>query len=106
MEKIRTKVEVVVVNNPDSHQAIEVVLERPNLYVAMLQSLGEIIGQTDGVFLFRGTDRVLVRCITTCPWILPERRQVGYVRQGSPGGPQYTGPIDDEMMANILIYGG
>lgn len=106
MAKSDIKIEVVVVNNPDSHPAIERVLERPPLFVAMAMQNGEIVSETNGVFLAFGSGRVLVRAITNAPYLRPMLCEVGFRGSTKPKGPAYTGPIDDEMMANILIYGG
>jgi hypothetical protein len=81
---------------------VETVLERPPLFVIMWFREGEPTG-LDGVWFFNGTEKIVVKEAT------PLRNPTfcaGYRQAGPPRGPSYTGPIDDEMMANILIYGG
>ena len=75
--------------------------QRPDLYYVR----GSIDRQVySGVLLNRGNNCVLIK--ENAEFI--HNNHVGYV---VPHGPyadsvKYTGPIDDEMMANILIYGG
>lgn len=77
----------------------EIIQKRPPLFL-MLDKDCEVL---DGVWLGRTGERVCVKQFTVPAKVV--NVPVGTVGKGYPKGPKYTGPIDDEMMANILIYG-
>lgn len=82
----------------------EVECPRPDLYVVQFdRSIN-----TDGIWLWTGTKKVIVRDIPQSQWpenVDPDACIAGFWKPNPPTGPKYTGPIDDETMANILIYG-
>jgi hypothetical protein len=75
---------------------VEKVLERPPL----------IIGPDSGnIWLLRGSIGVLIKLVK----VTDSRHRIGMSWPRNlfrDPEIEYTGPIDDEMMANILIYGG
>ncbi len=83
---------------------LEIPEKRPDLY----WTISNICNQAEGgVWLKKQSCKVLIRVsqnLSGMP-IKPGANEIGYTKPGAPIGPQYTGPIDDAMMANILIYG-
>lgn len=74
-------------------QPVETVLERPDLLIGP---------QTGNIGLAKGREMLYVK-IKNC-------RAPGFHKVGNQvpviDAVPYTGPIDDEMMANILMFGG
>jgi hypothetical protein len=82
----------------------ETEMPRPELYCVLTSVTKDM---TSGLFLAKGEGKVLVREVAReeIHKFNLDFDGVGKYFPGRPQGPAYTGPIDDELMANILIYG-
>jgi hypothetical protein len=83
--------------------------KRPDLYCIMLEGMMGDVVVSDGIWLRKAGGKVAVKScspINPFPYGVLDPLPPGTFTPGAPAGPQYTGPIDDETMANILIYGG
>ena len=85
--------EEIKVDIKTTPQPVESVLERPDLVIGP---------RTGNIGLVKGTAAVYVKIVD------PGYSYVKKVGDWTPllDAVPYTGPIDAEMMANILIYGG
>lgn len=80
----------------------EIEMPRPDLYLSVIIDGGEITGVGEGLWLRKAGGAVKVK-VGSNPTL--RHTPVGTFDPMHPLGPKYTGPIDDETMANILIYG-
>jgi hypothetical protein len=85
-------------------------MRRPALYVMAIEAHEtREIRLCDGIWLKKRNKKIVVRerTIDVFPELPGKMTQlpVGTVTDGLPLGPKYTGPIDDEMMANIMMFG-
>ena len=85
---------------------LEVEMPRPELRMVMFWCAEHrTTTLTDGIWLVKGNGKVVVREAQNLPGDTLTPNKLGTYSDGRPRGPAYTGPIDDELMANILAYG-